>query len=149
MNLPFAMCFLTLVSTLPFNPPPATTDRGRDQSQEEQKQETTSEKKPEPEDKNQKADKRPGLVFLSVKVADADTSAPIVGASVYVRAEREGKVVFDREPRTDKNGEVRIPDVPVGWVLIQVTKDGWSTDGKNQELSKKKESVIVQLKKLP
>lgn len=65
---------------------------------------------------------------------------------VYVRSEQEGKI-FEKEPKTDASGVVRISEVPCGKVLIQVTADRWFRDGHNYDLQPGEQTIRVKLKK--
>jgi hypothetical protein len=102
---------------------------------------------PPKQDKDKKKDeKETAVTTLQVEVTDVDTSTPIVGASVYVRAEQEPRP-FEREPKTDATGVVRITGVPRGKILVQVTADGWGNGGDNYTLNRSEETLKIKLKK--
>jgi len=115
-------------------------------SQEQTKDETTEPNKKETEKEDKKDEKTSAFTILRVEVTDANTSTPITGASVYVRSD-QGRKTFEKEPRTDTSGVVRISGVPRGKVLVQVTADGWFNGGDNYNLNQSEQTIKIKLKK--
>jgi hypothetical protein len=84
---------------------------------------------------------------LRVEVMGVRTSGgaaePIAGADVLVKSQTED---FEELATTDGQGVAQISDVPYGKTLIQVTAEGFQTNGQTHELKQKEHTIKVELK---
>jgi len=77
------------------------------------------------------------------KVAGRNQTGPVVGAQVLVKSEVQDE---DFEVSTDSQGVANVSNVPRGSVLIQVTAQGWISAGMRHELTKKEQTVKIEMK---
>ncbi|HXV73735.1 MAG TPA: carboxypeptidase-like regulatory domain-containing protein [Sphingomonadales bacterium] len=103
--------------------------------------------KSEPEAKKEESD----TARLHVKVTGGENKKPVEGASVYVRFFEERKLARDKRRemnlKTAPDGEVRIPPVPKGKVMIQIVAPGWRTFGKWYDIEKNEETIEIHLER--
>jgi hypothetical protein len=88
---------------------------------------------------------------LTVQVNSADTGKPIDRASVIVKF-RHGlnpvkmkKIITNWETRTSQEGTVKIPELPMGEVTIQVIADHYQTFGDVFELTMPEQTIAIKL----
>lgn len=100
-----------------------------------------------------KPGKPSGMARLRVEVTAGEKDKPVEGASVYIRYQEERMLRKDKKiemnVKTNKEGIVRVPDVPKGKVLIQVIAEGWKTFGRWYEIGSDEEVVKIKLEKPP
>jgi hypothetical protein len=97
--------------------------------------------------------KQEGTTKLRIEVTAGDEGKPVDGASVYVRY-TEGRVLgkdkkIEQNWKTNKEGVVKVPELPRGKVLIQVIAPGWKTFGQWYELDQDEQTVKIRLQKPP
>jgi len=94
-----------------------------------------------------------GTARLRIEVTAGERNKPVDSASVYVRYVEERKLRKDKKiemnVKTNKEGIVRVPEVPKGRVLIQVIAEGWKTFGRWYEITADEEVVKIKLEKPP
>ena len=88
---------------------------------------------------------------LTVQVNSADTGKPIDRASVVVKF-RHGlnpvkmkKIITNWETKTRQEGTVKIPELPMGEVTIQVIADHYQTFGDVFELTMPEQTIAIKL----
>jgi len=88
---------------------------------------------------------------LTVQVNSADTGRPIDRASVIVRF-RHGlnpvkmkKIITSWETKTSQEGSVKIPEMPMGEVTIQVIAEHYQTFGDVFELTMPEQTIAIKL----
>ena len=88
---------------------------------------------------------------LTVQVNSADTGRAIDRASVIVRF-RHGlnpvkmkKIITNWETKTSQEGTVKIPELPMGEVTIQVIADHYQTFGDVFELTMPEQTIAIKL----
>ena len=143
MRSPSTICILLFFGVLLSAPLPLFPETLGNQKKDETKDEKKDEKKAEKKEDNKEKNKSASTI-VHVEVTDADSSAPVTGASVLVRVEDDGK---EFEPKTDSSGKVRIPGVPRGWVLIQANADHWKIGGGRFKLDQDEQTIRIKLKK--
>ena len=98
-------------------------------------------------------EKREGTTKLRIEVTAGDEGNPVEGASVYVRYTEGRKLAKDKKIeqnwKTNKEGVIKVPDVPRGKVLIQVIAQGWKTFGQWYDLDQDEQTVKIRLQKPP
>lgn len=103
--------------------------------------------KSEPEAKKEESD----TARLHVKVTGGEGKKPVEGASVYVRFFEERRLAKDKRRemnlKTAPDGEVRVPPVPKGKILIQIVAPGWRTYGKWYDIEKDQETIEIHLER--
>ena len=103
--------------------------------------------KSEPETKKEESD----TARLTVKVTGGEDKKPVEGASVYVRFFEERRLAKDKRRemnlKTAPDGEVRVPPVPKGKILIQIVAPGWRTYGKWYDISKDEMTIEIHLER--
>ena len=100
-----------------------------------------------------KEEKPSGFVTLRVEVTGGEKNQPVESASVYVRyiqprALKKGKKV-ELNVKTNREGTVRVPDVPRGKVQVQVVADGWKPFGRWYEVEEEGQTIQIHLEKPP
>jgi hypothetical protein len=98
------------------------------------------------------ADEEDELTRLVVEVKSQKTGKPIDRASVIVRFE-EGrsikkfgkKIKTNWELRTNQLGQVKIPPIPQGKLLIQVIAKGYQTFGERYEVLEPEKTIEIKL----
>ncbi len=99
-----------------------------------------------------KVQKQGGTTKLRIEVTAGEKSRPVENASVYVRYVEESllkKKNREMNVKTNRDGVVKVPDVPRGRVLIQVIAEGWKTYGRWYDLESDEQTVKVHLEKPP
>jgi hypothetical protein len=88
---------------------------------------------------------------LTVQINSADTGKPIDRASVIVRF-RHGlnpvkmkKIITSWETKTSQEGTVKIPEMPMGEVTIQVIAEHYQTFGDVYELTMPEQTIAIKL----
>jgi hypothetical protein len=94
-----------------------------------------------------------GTTKLRIEVTAGDPAEPVEGASVYVRFEEERKFAKDKKVeqnwKTNKEGVIKVPNLPRGKVLVQVIAPGWKTFGQWYDLSDDEQTIKIRLQKPP
>jgi hypothetical protein len=88
---------------------------------------------------------------LTVQVNSAETGKPIDRASVVVKF-RHGlnpvkmkKIITNWETKTSQEGTVKIPELPMGEVTIQVIAEHYQTFGDVFELTMPEQTIAIKL----
>jgi hypothetical protein len=82
-------------------------------------------------------------IIISGQRLGSHQSEPIAGADVLVRSD-DGS--FQVTPTTDDQGMANAAEVPFGRTLIQVTAQGWMTDGQSYDLKRREQTISISLK---
>jgi hypothetical protein len=90
-----------------------------------------------------------GMTKLRIQVRDTNGKA-VANASVYVRYNKSGGFLHkdklaELDLKTNGEGDVKVPPVPQGNIMIQVIANGWHTFGKWYEIDKDEESIDIKL----
>jgi hypothetical protein len=99
-----------------------------------------------------KAEKQSGTTKLRIEVTAGEKSQPVENASIYVRYVEESLLKNkNREMnlKTNRDGVVKVPEVPRGKVLIQVIAEGWKTFGRWYDLESDEQTIKIHLEKPP
>lgn len=98
-------------------------------------------------------EKESGTTKLRIEVTTGAAGDAVEGASVYVRFEEERKFAKDKKVeqnwKTNKEGIIKVPNVPRGKVLIQVIAPGWKTFGQWYDLDQDEQTIKIRLQKPP
>jgi len=98
-------------------------------------------------------EKQEGTTKLRIEVTAGDEGKPVESASVYVRYTQGRKLGKDKKIeqnwKTNKDGVVKVSEVPRGSVMIQVIAAGWKTFGKWYEMDQDEQTVKIRLQKPP
>jgi len=88
---------------------------------------------------------------LHITVTGGKYDKPVDNASVYVRfPEKPGSdKLAELDLKTDENGNVRVPPIPRGKIMIQVVATSWKTFGKWYDIEQAEEDVKIQLEDPP
>jgi hypothetical protein len=91
----------------------------------------------------------PSTTVIHITVTDPK-GKPVANASVYVRYNEPGGLfhhdkLSELNYKTNEEGTLKVKDVPVGKVLIQVIAPGWHTYGKWYDMDKADETVAIKL----
>lgn len=101
----------------------------------------------------EKAGKPSGFSILHIEVTAGDKDQPVDNASVYVRfpeARMLGREkLVEMNVKTNREGAVKVPNVPRGKALIQVIASGWKTFGRWFDLDKDEQTIKIKLEKPP
>lgn len=89
------------------------------------------------------------MTKLRIQVRDTNGKA-VANASVYVRYNKSGGFLHkdklaELDLKTNGEGDVKVPPVPQGNIMIQVIANGWHTFGKWYEIDKDEESIDIKL----
>jgi hypothetical protein len=86
---------------------------------------------------------------LTVKVLRESDGKPVADAHVVIKFTEE-RLLRDRrgswETKTNRKGEVMLPNVPTGTAKVQVIARGYQTYGDEHHLTKPEEEVTIRLK---
>jgi len=86
---------------------------------------------------------------LTVKVLRESDGKPVADAHVVIHFTEE-RLLKDRrgtwETKTNRKGEVMLPNVPTGTAKVQVIARGYQTYGDEHHLTKPEEEVTIHLK---
>jgi len=99
-----------------------------------------------------KAEKQSGATRLRIEVTAGEKGQPVENASVYVRYVEESLLKNkNREMnlKTNRDGVVKVPEVPRGKALIQVIAEGWKTFGRWYNLESDEQTIKIHLEKPP
>lgn len=87
---------------------------------------------------------------LTVKVLRESDGGPVADAHVVVHFTQQRRLRRDRrsswETKTNRRGEVMLPNVPTGTAKVQVIARGYQTYGDEHQLTEPEEEVTIQLK---
>ena len=87
---------------------------------------------------------------LTVKVLRESDGGPVADAHIIVHFTEERLLRRDRrgtwETKTNRRGEVMLPNVPTGAAKVQVIARGYQTYGDEIQLTKPEEEVTIHLK---
>lgn len=90
---------------------------------------------------------------ITIEVTGGEKEVPVENASVYLKYVEERKILKDKKKelnvKTNREGRARIPDAPVGKVLIQIVADGWKTYGRWVEITEANQVIKVHLERPP
>jgi hypothetical protein len=113
----------------------------------------TKDQKPAEKSFGKGESKDTGTATLRIEVTAGDDGKPVDSASVYVRYEVERKLAKDKKIeqnwKTNREGQVKVPDVPKGKVLIQVIAPRWKTFGQWYDIKENEEVIKIRLQKPP
>ena len=105
--------------------------------------------------KADKSDKssEPATVKLQIHVSTKDDK-PISEASVYVRFNESGGFLrhdklAELDLKTNQDGNVKVPAIPQGKIMIQVIAIGWHTYGQWYEINQPEQIVEIKLDRPP
>lgn len=86
---------------------------------------------------------------LTVKVVRESDGKPVPNAHIVVHF-TENRLIKDKrnswETKTNRKGQVTLPNVPMGTAKVQVIARGYQTYGDEHELTKPEEEVTIHLK---
>jgi hypothetical protein len=108
---------------------------------------------PQTKDPKEKPPKEPTVAKLRVEVT-GDKGQPIGNASVYIRYPEEHHLLrhstqTEMNFKTNQDGSVKVPEVHMGKILIQIVVPGWKTYGKWYNIEKEEETIQIKLEKPP
>lgn len=87
---------------------------------------------------------------LTVKVLRETDGKPVANAHVVIQF-IEKRLLRDRrgswETKTNRRGEVMLPNVPTGTAKVQVIARGYQTYGEEHQLTEPEEEVTIHLKR--
>lgn len=90
---------------------------------------------------------------LRIEVTAGKDGDPVESASVYIKWNEDRKLRKDKKVeqnwKTNKDGIVRVPDLPRGSILIQVIAPGWKTFGHWYDLDQPEQTIKIRLEKPP
>ena len=95
----------------------------------------------------------PDTTRLKIVVTNSDDK-PVGNASVYVRFNQSGgflhkETLAELSFKTNDDGTVKVPPVPIGKILIQVIAKGLHTYGKWYDIGKNPDTIEIKLEKPP
>ncbi len=90
-----------------------------------------------------------GTTRLRIVVTNSQDK-PVANASVYIRFGDPGKFfhkdrLAEMNFKTNGDGSVKVPDVPIGRVLIQIVAKGLHTYGKWYDITKDSDTIQIKL----
>jgi hypothetical protein len=102
--------------------------------------------------KDKTADATPvddSLTKLRLRVTN-NQDKPVANASVYIRYNESGGLfhkdhLSEMNFKTNDDGSVKVPEVPIGRVLIQVVAKGYHTYGKWYDIAKDPDLISIKL----
>lgn len=108
---------------------------------------------PQTKDSKEKPSKEPQVAKLRIEVT-GDKDQPIGNASVYIRYPEEHHLLrrstqTEMNFKTNQDGSVKVPEVRIGKILIQIVVPGWKTYGKWYVIEKNDETIRIKLEKPP
>jgi hypothetical protein len=94
----------------------------------------------------------PDTTRLKIVVMNSDDK-PAGNASVYLRFNEAGGFLHkdklaEMSFKTNEDGSVKVPNVPIGKVLIQVVGKGLHTYGKWYDISKDQDTIEIKLERV-
>jgi hypothetical protein len=98
-------------------------------------------------------DDDPNTTRLKIVVRSSEDK-PVGNASVYVRFNEGGGFLHkdklaELSFKTNEDGTVKVPPVPIGKILIQVVGKGIHTYGKWYDIGKNPDTIEIKLEKIP
>ena len=101
----------------------------------------------------EKAAKPSGFSTLHIEITAGEKDQPVENASVYVRfpeARMLGREkLAEMNVKTNREGTVKVINVPHGKALIQVIASGWKTFGRWFDLDQSEQTIKIKLEKPP
>ncbi len=98
-------------------------------------------------------EKRSSGTKLRIEVTGGDRDQPVENASVYVKYAQPRALAKDKKIemnlKTNREGVVKVPEIPRGKVLIQVIAEGWKTFGRWYNVEEEQQTIRVRLEKPP
>ena len=90
---------------------------------------------------------------MTIEVTGGPENKPVENASVYLKYVEERTLRKDKKyelnVKTNREGVARIPDPPLGKVLIQIVAEGWKTYGRWYNITDQKQVIKIHLEKPP
>ena len=106
----------------------------------------------DPKDKG-KTEKQDGGTRLRIEVTAGENNQPVDNASVYVRFPKEHVLkkekLIEMNLKTNRDGIVKVPEIPRGRVLIQVIAENWKTFGRWYHVETGAQTIKIHLEKPP
>jgi Carboxypeptidase regulatory-like domain len=148
-----ALCCCATFASAQSNPPgaaPATTPSSQtgDNGAAADKSQTPA---PVAKDKSKDAaaTQADGTTKVRLRVTN-NQDKPVPNASVYVRFNEAGGLfhkdhLSEMNFKTNDDGSVKIPEVPIGRVLIQIVAKGYHTYGKWYDIAKDPDPISIKL----
>jgi hypothetical protein len=100
-----------------------------------------------------KEEKRSGITKLRIEVTGGEKQQPVENASVYVKYVQERVLAKDKKIemnlKTNRDGTVRVPNVPRGKILVQIVAEGWKPFGRWYDLEEDEQTIKIHLEKPP
>ena len=100
---------------------------------------------------SEKGVKPSGVSTLHIEITAGDNDKPVDSASVYVRYPKARMFGREKLPemdlKTNREGLVKVPNVPRGKVLVQVMAPGWRTYGRWYDLDQPEQTIKIKLEK--
>jgi hypothetical protein len=129
------------------NPPPATTPQSQTGGNG-----PVTDKTPAQSSKNKPSDDAAAdnsTTKVRLRVTN-NQDKPVPNASVYVRFNESGGLfhkdhLAEMNFKTNDDGSVKIPEVPIGRVLIQIVAKGYHTYGKWYDITKDPDIISIKL----
>jgi hypothetical protein len=91
----------------------------------------------------------PSMTKVKLRVTN-NQDKPVANASVYIRYNESGGLfhkdhLSEMNFKTNDDGSVKVPEVPVGKVLIQIVAKGYHTYGKWYDIAKDPDEISIKL----
>jgi hypothetical protein len=100
-----------------------------------------------------KPEKPSGTTKLRIEVTGGEKNQPVESASVYVKFVQERTLAKDKKfelnLKTNREGVVKVPEVPRGKILIQVVAEGWKPFGRWYQIEEEEQAIKIHLEKPP
>jgi hypothetical protein len=94
-----------------------------------------------------------GVTKLRIEVTAGKDADPVDSASVYIKWSEDRKLRKDKKVeqnwKTNKDGFLKVSDLPRGKILIQVIAPGWKTFGQWYDLDQEEQTIKIRLQKPP
>jgi hypothetical protein len=91
----------------------------------------------------------PSMTKIRLRVTN-NQDKPVPNASVYIRYNESGGLfhkdhLSEMNFKTNDDGSVKVPEVPIGKVLIQIVAKGYHTYGKWYDIAKDPDEISIKL----
>jgi hypothetical protein len=91
----------------------------------------------------------PSMTKVRLRVTN-NQDKPVPNASVYIRYNESGGLfhkdhLSEMNFKTNDDGSVKVPEVPIGKVLIQIVAKGYHTYGKWYDIAKDPDEISIKL----
>jgi Carboxypeptidase regulatory-like domain len=91
----------------------------------------------------------PSMTKIRLRVTN-NQDKPVPNASVYIRYNESGGLfhkdhLSEMNFKTNDDGSVKVPEVPIGKVLIQIVAKGYHTYGKWYDIAKDPDEIAIKL----